>query len=237
MNNTIVSNIGGGIAIDSSGGIIKNNIIAFNNDPMISMAGVLVDGASCLTTLTHNLLFSNGYDHLMAPNCSSTPNATNNFSGQNPNFVDAPNHDYHIATGSPAIDTGDSLYTPAADLEGKPRPIDGNGDGQSLVDIGAYEFGNLSPIADAGLNLAVSSEDQGAMTIHGTAIDLDGNLLNYRWREGSIELSSWEPVGPNGEAYLDLSQVLLFPIGEHTLTLEVSDGQSTSTDDMILTIR
>ncbi len=75
-----------------------------------------------------------------------------------------------------------------------------------------------------------------SLRFSGTANDPDGDSLTYRWLEGSTELSSWQPVGSNGEAYLDLSQVPLFGIGEHILTLEVSDGQSTSADDMILTI-
>jgi hypothetical protein len=95
---------------------------------------------------------------------------------------------------------------------------------------------NTLPAADAGLNLSISSENQNVTVIYGIATDSNGDPLNYRWLEGSAKLSSWQPLGSNGEAYLDLSQVPLFTIGEHTLTLEVSDGQSASRDDMILTI-
>jgi len=95
---------------------------------------------------------------------------------------------------------------------------------------------NAPPVANAGDNLAIASEYQHMIVIQGTATDLDNDLLTYRWLKGETELSTWEQVGSNGEASLDLSTVSNLSIGAHTLTLEVSDGQATSTDDMILTV-
>jgi hypothetical protein len=40
---------------------------------------------------------------------------------------------------SPAIDAGENSLCPADDLTGAPRPADGNGDGQAICDLGAYE--------------------------------------------------------------------------------------------------
>ena len=53
--------------------------------------------------------------------------------------------DLRLWTGSPAIDTGDNQYvTPiATDLDGKPRIIDGDGDGDATVDMGAYEYEDI----------------------------------------------------------------------------------------------
>ncbi len=49
--------------------------------------------------------------------------------------------DFHLVPGSPAIDAGDPLPNlPALDLDGKLRPVDGNGDGNLVRDMGAYEF-------------------------------------------------------------------------------------------------
>jgi len=48
--------------------------------------------------------------------------------------------DYHLLPVSPCIDTGDnSVVTTATDLDGNPRIIDGDGDGEAFVDMGAYE--------------------------------------------------------------------------------------------------
>ena len=64
--------------------------------------------------------------------------------------------DYHLLEVSPCIDSGDNTSVPADtadldgdgnttepipwDLDGNPRIVDGNSDGNSVVDMGAYEF-------------------------------------------------------------------------------------------------
>jgi hypothetical protein len=54
-------------------------------------------------------------------------------------------NDYRLGLSSPCIDTGDPGFTaPAgtADLDGRLRIWDGNGDGLARVDVGAYEYGS-----------------------------------------------------------------------------------------------
>ncbi len=61
-----------------------------------------------------------------------------------PLFINSVIGDLHLQPGSPAIDAGDSDAVPfgvTTDLDGKPRVLDGNGDGVTVVDMGAYEFG------------------------------------------------------------------------------------------------
>ncbi|MBN1361556.1 MAG: S8 family serine peptidase [Sedimentisphaerales bacterium] len=61
---------------------------------------------------------------------------------RDPLFADSQAGDFHLAAGSPCIDTGtlelDDL--PQHDLDGLPRPIDGDGDGSALPDMGANEY-------------------------------------------------------------------------------------------------
>ncbi len=47
--------------------------------------------------------------------------------------------DYRLNLNSPCIDAGANYLGPTDDLNGAPRPIDGNGDGEAIIDIGAYE--------------------------------------------------------------------------------------------------
>jgi len=49
--------------------------------------------------------------------------------------------DYRLSEGSPAIDAGtNNAVTVDTDLDGNPRIADGTGDGNAVVDMGAYEF-------------------------------------------------------------------------------------------------
>jgi len=56
----------------------------------------------------------------------------------NPLFISVGAGDFHLAGGSPAIDSGvETGY--GADLEGRGVPRDGNGDGVAVADRGAFE--------------------------------------------------------------------------------------------------
>jgi hypothetical protein len=72
----------------------------------------------------------------------------------NPGFVDEAGGDFHLAIGSPLIDAGGPGPLPSgtADLDGNPRPSDGNGDGIAVTDVGAFEFrgGAAGPAAGSG---------------------------------------------------------------------------------------
>jgi hypothetical protein len=50
---------------------------------------------------------------------------------------------YRLGFGSPAIDSGVNTGCPVNDLDGNPRPNDGNGDEIVICDMGAYEAGTM----------------------------------------------------------------------------------------------
>ena len=57
-----------------------------------------------------------------------------------PRFV-APGSDYRLRPSSPAIDRGAPAGSlPARDFAGRPRAVDGNGDGRVVPDMGAFEY-------------------------------------------------------------------------------------------------
>ena len=94
---------------------------------------------------------------------------------------------------------------------------------------------NTPPVANAGENITITSDQIAVTTIQGIATDFDGNALTCRWTEGLTVLLDWTPAGLNGECPLSLSALSL-GLGLHTLTLEVYDGQATSSNKMDLTI-
>ena len=44
-----------------------------------------------------------------------------------------------LAPGAPGIDSGDASSCASDDVLGRPRPVDGDGDGNAVCDRGAYE--------------------------------------------------------------------------------------------------
>jgi hypothetical protein len=60
---------------------------------------------------------------------------------------------YSLLVESPAIDNGSPTGCPATDQTGSARPVDGNGDGRALCDMGAFEY--LPP----GYTTATSREE------------------------------------------------------------------------------
>jgi len=119
-NNTIYGNLawteGGGLYKCS--GVIVNCIIRGNTAPNgAQMCGSAVPSYSCIQ----------GY----------TVGGQGNI-GSDPRFRSLT--DFHLQSRSPCIDAGTNLNCPAFDKDGRRRPMDGDGDGRAVVDMGAYEY-------------------------------------------------------------------------------------------------
>ena len=95
------------------------------------------------------------------------------------------------------------------------------------------------PVADAGGARTVGTAQQCGTLLAGKATDVDPVPLQYRWVEGSTELSPWNAVSADGGAPLDVCGL---SIGQHTLALQVrsdpqvTDWSRTASDSMVLTI-
>jgi parallel beta-helix repeat protein len=137
IKDCVISGNGGpGIQSTNTSGTrtIKNNTIVGNTS-------VGIWGHSSLTII-NNILWGNGDDLY---NCSATYSCIeDNDSGTgnihtDPNFVDA---DYHIASDSPCIDVGNNSAVTSGDkdIDGDDRIIDGGGDPNAIVDMGADEY-------------------------------------------------------------------------------------------------
>jgi hypothetical protein len=62
---------------------------------------------------------------------------------ENPLFINSAVYNFHLSEGSGCIDAGDNdaVGVPSVDFDGNNRPVDGNDDMISVVDMGAFEFG------------------------------------------------------------------------------------------------
>ena len=105
-------------------------------------------------TVTNSIVWGNSPDDVADPDAGSAityscvgggwPGAGN--IDADPLFVGGGN--LCLQAGSPCIDAGNNAAVPpgvTTDLAGNPRIVDGTGDGQAIVDIGAYEY---EPVAE-----------------------------------------------------------------------------------------
>ncbi|MHC4501237.1 MAG: choice-of-anchor Q domain-containing protein, partial [Planctomycetota bacterium] len=164
-NSTIAGNTAtdqvGGLSGDSNWDITVTNCILWaNSDATVSdesvqlHGGIPVTNYCCIQGWT-GILGGNG--NIGADPCFTDPGYwdTNGtpYDANDDFWIEG---DYHLLPGSPCIDAGDNNSVPPDttdfdgdgnttepmpwDLEGNPRIVDGNNDGNAVVDMGAYEY-------------------------------------------------------------------------------------------------
>ncbi len=180
VKNNSASALGGGIFFFGStlSPTVMNSTIADNP------VGDGVYNSLASTTITNTIIYGNSTNNLYDAGGGTS---TTSFSliGTDPLFVGP--GDYHLRSGSPAIDAGTNTGAPDNDLDGNSRIVN------SVVDMGAYEFG--------------ASDGDPPTSIQATA-DIDPDTLNKnskgKWITCYIELPEGYDV-----ADIDISTLLL----------------------------
>jgi len=163
----------GNFASETGGGISNiNSNITVTNTTFFGNSATLMGGGiynfKSNPQITNAIIWGNTPDQIM--DNSSTPSVNNSaIQGGYPgtgNIEADPllgsladnggfTHTHSIDASSPAIDTGSTAVCPVVDQRSYMRPIDGDGDGTALCDMGAYEYG-ASEIPDFALTVEIN---------------------------------------------------------------------------------
>ena len=146
-NNLIYNHPSHGIMLgfNSTNGKLYNNTVYQNGGE-----GIQIRSASSNTSVRNNISYRNGMANI--PNyAGSRTTLSNNFT-TDPKFVNASSGDFHLQSGSAAINRGTTISGMSDDYEGTYRPTGGS------YDIGADEYStsNATSLPSAPTNLQVS---------------------------------------------------------------------------------
>ncbi len=236
-------------------GIIINNTFA-NNTTSVGIGGasqVYIDGDVSKFSFVNNILYGTGSYPLLVCNdayaylspspmlvenndvfnpsgpaydssCANGSGVAGNISA-NPLFKNSAN-DFHLQSGSPAIDTGNNqalaMLTPygidlKTDLDGNPRIQDATGKG-CIIDMGAYEYpaaindcGNITETLTSSPNPALAGQ---SVTFTAQLSSVAGTPTGLvQFFDGSTLLST-QAVSPSGSAAFSTSSL---SVGSHTI--------------------
>ena len=149
----------GNLASETGGGISNiNSNITVTNTTFFGNSATLMGGGiynfESNPQITNAIIWGNTPDQII--DNSSTPTVSNSaiqggYPGTgnieaDPRLGDLEDNGgftqtYSLDSSSPAIDTGSTMVCTVVDQRGYVRPVDGDGDGTALCDMGAYEFG------------------------------------------------------------------------------------------------
>ena len=154
VNDMIVHNYGPpAIGVSAATAVIINSTVVNNQANGIETNSYPVGFGKGTVTVKNSILWGNNDDLVnVTATYSDIEDADpgeGNISAW-PFFRDPVDQDYRIRRPSRCIDSGSLAGAPLTDFQGYPRPIDGNGDGISAVDIGADEFDPDSIPGDFG---------------------------------------------------------------------------------------
>ena len=242
VSNTVFKNVDSGIELQSNAGAdLSNNISVDNgiNSPRTKGNIRVVDsGSASQMTMDYNVVFLSadndlidylGVKYTTLASFQAARGKELHGKQADPKFTNATAGDFHLLTGSPAIDSANSGAgsQPGADFDGRARvddpltPNTGVGP-RSFDDRGAFEFppnGDHPPVAN---NDSATTPQNTAVTVTVLANDTDSDNDPLTVTGASVPAHGTAGVNPN-------SSITYTPatgyVGPDSFTYNISDGK------------
>ncbi|MHC4154631.1 MAG: right-handed parallel beta-helix repeat-containing protein [Planctomycetota bacterium] len=198
--------------------------------------------------ITNSILWNSGPEiHSSAASITAVTysNIRDGYPGQGNIDIDpgfALSGDYHLMPGSPCIDAGTNtpIYDlPPTDIEGNPRVLHGDGDGNSVVDMGAYEHDPSGPSIALVPRALSFHAVRGQPRPEPQTVNLRNcGSQTLRWQ--IVEDSDWLEVSPTtgvSNAHINTLTVTVdhnhLPRGDYACTLAIVDSDATNSPQPI----